>query len=78
MGKENENDVLDDDRDTALPASALSPAEYRSFRGLVGDLQRTSAVNNQVSLFSTLEFLSSFNGVDHILAQQVFAYTRYL
>ena len=63
-------ELLDDDRDTSLPSSALSPQEYRSFRGLVNDLDRTG-VNNQVSLYSVLEFLSSFNGITPSVAQQV-------
>jgi hypothetical protein len=68
-------EVLEDDRDTSLPASALSPAEYRSFRGLVNELDHTAGVNNdQVSFYSALEFLSSFNGVNQGVAQQVTAY----
>ena len=67
------NEVLEDDRDTSLPSSALSPAEYRSFRGLVNELNHTAGVNNnQISLYSVLEFLSSFNGVNKGVAQQVF------
>jgi len=64
-------ELQDDDRDTSLPSSALSPAEYRGFRGLVGDLDHTG-VDNQVSLYSVLEFLASFNGVTHSVAQKVF------
>jgi hypothetical protein len=63
-------EVLEDDRDTSLPVSALSPAEYRNFRGMVSELRHMS-VNNQVQLHSALEFLSSFKGVTHNVAQQV-------
>jgi hypothetical protein len=66
-----DSELQDDDRDTSLPSSALSPAEYRGFRGLVSELDHTS-VNNQVSLYSVLEFLASFNGVTHSVAQKVF------
>ena len=62
--------VLEDDRDTSLPSSALSPSEYRGFRSLVSELDHTG-VNNQVSSHSVLDFLSSFNGVSHTLALQV-------
>ena len=66
------NEVLEDDRDTSLPSSALSPAEYRSFRALVKELDHTAGVNNkQVPLYSVLEFLSSFNDVSQGIAQQV-------
>ena len=69
-------EVLEDDRDTSLPSSALSPAEYRSFRGLVNELDHTSSVNkNQVSLYSVLEFLSSFTGVTQSVAEQVICST---
>ena len=61
---------LDDDRDTSLPPSALSPAEYRGFRSLVNDLDHTGE-NNEVSLYSVLEFLASFTGVTHPVAQKV-------
>jgi hypothetical protein len=61
-------ETLDDDRDTSLPPSALSPAEYRSFRGLVTELL---AVNNPVSLPSVIDFLASFNGVSQSVALQV-------
>ena len=68
-------EVLEDDRDTSLPSSALSPAEYRSFRGLVNELDHTAGVNNnQISFYSVLEFLSSFNGVNQGVVQQVTAY----
>lgn len=68
-------EVLEDDRDTSLPSSALSPAEYRSFRGLVYELDHQVGVNNdQVSFYSVLEFLSSFNGVNQGVAQQVTPY----
>jgi len=63
-------EVLDDDRDTSLPSSALSPAEYRGFRGLVSELDH-SGVNNQTSLFSVLDFLSTFNGVTRSVVDQV-------
>jgi len=63
-------EVLDDDRDTSLPSSALSPAEYRAFRGLVSELDH-NGVNNQVSLFSVLDFLSTFNGVTRNIVDQV-------
>lgn len=63
-------DILEDDRDTSLPVSALSPAEYRSFRGLLSELRHTY-VNNEVQPYSTLEFLSSFNRVTRNVAQQV-------
>ena len=63
-------ELQDDDRDTSLPSSALSPAEYRGFRGLVSQLDHVGA-NNQVSLYSVLEFLASFNGVTHSVAQKV-------
>jgi len=59
---------LDDDRDTALPTSALSPAEYRSFRTLVAEVK---GVNSQSSLYSVLEFLTTFNAVSQGVAQQV-------
>jgi hypothetical protein len=59
---------LDDDRDTALPTSALSPAEYRSFRPLVTDLL---GVNNQAKVDSVMEFLTTFNAVNQEVAQQV-------
>ena len=59
---------LDDDRDTALPSSALSPAEYRSFRGMVTVLV---GVNGGASFTSVVEFLMTFNGVNHGVAQQV-------
>jgi hypothetical protein len=69
------NEVLEDDRDTSLPSSALSPAEYRSFRGLANELDHTAGVNsNQVSFYSVLEFLSSFNGVNQGVVQQVTVY----
>ena len=68
-------EVLEDDRDTSLPSSALSPAEYRSFRGLVRELDHLVGVNNdQVSFYSVLEFLSSFNGVNQGVVQQVTPY----
>jgi hypothetical protein len=68
-------EVLEDDRDTSLPSSALSPAEYRSFRGLVNELDHAAGVNNnQISFYSVLEFLSSFNAVNQSVAQQVAAY----
>jgi len=63
-------EALDDDRDTALPPSALSPAEYRGFRALVNDLDHTGD-NHQVSLYSVLEFLASFSGVTHTVAGKV-------
>jgi hypothetical protein len=63
---------LEDDRDTSLPSSALSPAEYRTYRGLVNDLLHNT-LNNKVSLYSVLEFLSSFNRVTQSVAQQVFS-----
>lgn len=66
-----DSELQDDDRDTSLPSSALSPAEYRGFRGLVSELDHTS-VNNQVSLYSVLKFLASFNGVTHSVTQKVF------
>ena len=66
-----DSELQDDDRDTSLPSSALSPAEYRGFRGLVSELDHTG-VNNQVSLYSVLEFLASFNGVTHGVAQKAF------
>jgi hypothetical protein len=59
---------LDDDRGTALPPSALSPAEYRSFRPLVTELL---GVNNQASVYSVVEFLTTFNVVNQGTAQQV-------
>jgi hypothetical protein len=61
--------ILEDDRDTSLPSSALSPAEYRGFRRLVQELDHTG--NNEVSLYTLLEFLASFNGVTHSVAEQV-------
>jgi hypothetical protein len=65
-------EVLEDDRDTSLPSSALSPAEYRSFRGLVKDLDQSAGLNkDQVSVYTVLEFLSSFNRVTPGIAQQV-------
>lgn len=64
---------LDDDRDTSLPVSALSPAEYRSFRTLVTEVK---GVNTQASLYSVLEFLTTFNAVSHGVAQQVTASVR--
>lgn len=63
-------DSLDDDRDTSLPTSALSPQEYRTFRTFVNDMDRTG-IDNQVALHSVLEFLSTFKGVSQIVAQQV-------
>ena len=63
-------EALEDDRDTRLPASALSPAEYRSFRGLVNDLARTGA-DNRISLDTVIDFLSTFNGIGHPVAHQV-------
>ena len=69
-------EVLEDDRDTSLPSSALSPAEYRGFRALVNDLDQIGVVDNgQVSVHSVLEFLSSFSGVNQSVAQQVLDYS---
>jgi hypothetical protein len=62
--------ILEDDRDTSLPSSALSPAEYRGFRLLVQELDHTGGPN-EVSLYTLLEFLASFNGVTHSVAQRV-------
>jgi hypothetical protein len=63
-------DVLEDDRDTSLPSSALSPTEYRSFRGLVSELGHKGD-NNGVPLYNVIEFLATFRGVTHGIAQQV-------
>ena len=66
---------LDDDRDTCLPPSALSPAEYRGFRALLKNQQlqnhRDTGEQNAVSLNSILDFLASFNAVSYSVAQQV-------
>ena len=61
-------EALEDDRDTALPSSALSPAEYRSFRTLVTELVR---VHGRVSVYLVVEFLTTFNAVSHDVARQV-------
>jgi hypothetical protein len=62
--------VSEDERDTSLPSSALSPAEYRSFRSLVSDLV-LPGVDNDVSLYAVRGFLGSFNGVTDATARQV-------
>ena len=65
-------EALEDDRDTSLPASALSPAEYRSFRAFLLDLHHAAgSPDRHAPLFAVLEFLVSFNGVNLSVAQQV-------
>jgi hypothetical protein len=61
---------LEDDRDTSLPSSALSPAEYRNFRSLVSEL-RQPGVDNDVSLYTVRGFLASFNEATDAVARQV-------
>jgi hypothetical protein len=61
---------LEDERDTRLPSSALSPAEYRNFRTLVAELV-PQGVDNDVSLYTVRGFLSTFNGVTDATARQV-------
>ena len=65
-------EALEDDRDTSLPASALSPAEYRSFRAFLLELHHAAgSPDRHAPLFAVLEFLVSFNGVNLSVAQQV-------
>jgi hypothetical protein len=65
-------EALEDDRDTSLPASALSPAEYRSFRALLLELHHAAGtLDKQAPLHDVLDFLTSFNGVTQSVAKQV-------
>jgi len=65
-------EALEDDRDTSLPASALSPAEYRSFRAFLSELHHGAGrLGRRAPLFAVLEFLVSFSGVNHSVAYQV-------
>ena len=59
---------LEDDRDTSLPPSALSPAEYRNFRTLVSEL---APGPDGVSLYTVRIFLGSFSGVDDATVREV-------
>jgi hypothetical protein len=67
-------DGLDEDRDTSLPSSALSPSEYRAFRSmLVNDVHTRSPTDSpsQVELAVVLDFLESFQGVTRADARKV-------
>jgi hypothetical protein len=66
-------DALEDDRDSSLPASALSPAEYRSFRAFVLELHHAAggSLNKLTPLDAVTDFLTSFYAVNHTVAQQV-------
>jgi hypothetical protein len=66
-------DALDDDRDSSLPASALSPAEYRSFRAFLLELHHAAgnSLDKLAPLDAVIAFLTSFHAVNHTVAQQV-------
>ena len=66
-----EVEELEDDRETSLPSSALSPSEYRAFRGMLNELHQKQTRPDLVEAEFVLNFLETFKDVAREDAEKV-------